>query len=226
MRLRFRVWLVLAMVSLSFMVSACSIFGGKAAEEPAYRIVLEDGAVQIREYGAYAVAETLVKEPFDAATRTGFGRLFGYISGANRGSSEIEMTAPVVVAPQEIAMTAPVVASPQPANGARGHFEDGADTGWMIAFVLPQGKTADTAPTPADSRVTLRDVPAHRVAVIGFRGLFRNAVAEARRRDLASWLETRGLEHAGDWRMAGYNPPWTVPPLRRNEVIVTLHSKE
>ena len=97
MRLRSRVWLGLAMVCLSFMVSACSILGGKAAKEPAHRIVLEDGAVHIREYGAYTVAETYVKEPFGAATRTGFGRLFGYISGANRGSSEIEMTAPVVM---------------------------------------------------------------------------------------------------------------------------------
>ena len=226
MRLRFPVWLGLAMVSLSFMVSACSVFGGKAAEEPAHRIVLEDGDVQIREYVAYAVAETLVKEPFGAATRTGFGRLFDYISGANGGSSKIEMTAPVVVAPQEIAMTAPVIASPQPGNGARGRFEDGADTGWTIAFVLPEGMTADRAPPPADARVTLRDVPAHRVAVIRFGGLFRNATAEARRRDLAGWLETRGLEHAGDWRMAGYNPPWTLPPLRRNEVIVTLRSQE
>ena len=73
-----------ATAALSCLVSACSVFGGKAAEEPAYRIVLADGAVQVREYGALAVAETVVQGPFDAAARTGFSRLFAYISGANR----------------------------------------------------------------------------------------------------------------------------------------------
>ena len=203
------------------MVSACSIFGGKAAEEPAWRAVLEDGAIQIREYGAYAVAETVVNAPFDAAARRGFRRLFDYISGANGGSSKIEMTAPVVAAPERIAMTAPVVATPQPGDGARGRLDGGAG-GWTIAFVLPAGVAAATAPAPADGRVILRDVPARRVAAIRFPGLFRNAAAETRRRELAAWLAARGLAHEGDWRMAGYNPPWTLPPLRRNEVMVSL----
>ena len=40
----------------------------------------------------------------------------------------------------------------------------------------------------------------------------------------AGWIEARGPEHAEDWQMAGYNPPWTIPMLRRNEVLVTLSS--
>ena len=189
-------------VSLSIMVNACSIFGGKAAEEPAWRIVLEDGAIQIREYGAYAVAETVVNAPFDAATRTGFGRLFDDISGANRGSSKIEMMAPVAVAPEWIAMIAPVAGAPQQEDGARGLLDDAA-AGWTIAFVLPAGVAAATAPAAADRRVTLRDVPPRRVAAIRFAGLFRTAEAEARRHELAAWLAARGLAHEGDWRMAG-----------------------
>ena len=112
MRSGFPAWL--GAVSPSIRVSARSIFGGKAVEEPTWLIVLEVGAIQIREYGAYAVAEMAVNTPFDTAMRTGLGRLFDYISGANRGSSKIEMTAPVVVAPERIAMTAPVVAARRP----------------------------------------------------------------------------------------------------------------
>ena len=47
---------------------------------------------------------------------------------------------------------------------------------------------------------------------------------EAERQSLAGWIEARGHEHAGDWRMAGYDPPWTIPMLRCNEVLVTLSS--
>ena len=223
--MQFTIRMVSALVALSFVVSACSMFGGKAAEEPAYRTVMKDGAIQIRQYSAYAIAETVVQEqPFDAATRTGFGRLFDYISGANRGTATIDMTAPVAVASEKITMTTPVIASPQPANNARGRLDDGA--GWTVTFVLPAGMTAEAAPEPADARVILRDVPARRVAAIRFSGRFRNAAAELRRRELAAWLEARGTAHKGDWRMAGYNPPWTLPPLRRNEVLVTLRENE
>ena len=206
-------------VSLPCMASACTVFGGKAAEEPAYQVLLEDGAIQIRQYEAYAVAETTVNEPFEAATETGFRRLFDYITGANRGSSEIVMTAPVFIGPQEIEMTAPVFIAPKMEGGAPGSHETG---GWRIAFVLPKGMTAAMAPAPTDARITLRDVLARRVAVIRFAGWLRGPEAEIHRRELAAWLEARGLTHAEDWQMAGYNPPWTLPFLRRNEVIGTL----
>ena len=201
------------------------MFGGKAAEEPAYRVVLEDGAIQIREYDAYAVAETVANESFEAATGTGFRRLFDYISGANRGASEIAMTAPVFVGPEKIEMAAPVFVTPRAEEGASSQF-NGAAGDWMVAFVLPEGVTVATAPIPNDARVTLRDVPARRAAAIQFSGSFRNQKAEIQRRELTAWLEARGLEHAEDWQMAGYNPPWTLPLLRRNEVIVTLHKEE
>lgn len=212
-------------VSLSLMASACTVFGGKAAEEPAYRVILKDGAIEIREYEAYAVAETVANEPFEAATGTGFRRLFDYISSANQGSSEIAMTAPVFVGPEKIEMTAPVFVTPEVTEGASGQLDGGARD-WRIAFVLPEGVTAAAAPVPNDARVTLRDVPARRVAAIRFSGLFRDREAESQRLELTAWLEARGLGHAEDWQMAGYNPPWTLPFLRRNEVIVTLHKEE
>ena len=200
------------------------MFGGQAAEEPAHRIVLEDGTIEIREYGSFGVVETVIEQPFKVAIREGFRRLFDYISGANRGESRIQMTAPVVAAPESLATTLPTLTSPT--DGSHGALEDRAGVGWTIAFVLPEGMTAATAPQPVDDRVSLRDVPAQRVAVIGFTGLLRNARGEALRRELATWLEARSLAHEDDWRMAGYNPPWTLPPLRRNEVMVTLSASD
>ena len=95
-------------------VAACSAFGATAADEPAHKVMIEDGDFQVREYDAYAVAKTVVSPPFDSATRAGFGRLVRYISGANTCERKIEMTAPVELQPrgQKIKMTAPVVLSP------------------------------------------------------------------------------------------------------------------
>ena len=190
-----------------FMLVGCSVFGGKAAEEPSHRVILVDGDIQVREYGTYVVAQTVVNDAYRTATNEGFRRLFAYLSGANRGSSRIDMTAPVLVSPR--------------APEAMLAFDSGVD-GWTTAFILPEGASAATAPQPQDVRVMLRDAPARRVAAIRFPGFLRSASAENRRRELAAWLQARGLHNAGDWRMAGYHPPWTLPPLRRNEVIVTL----
>jgi hypothetical protein len=157
------------------------------------------------------VAETAVSGPFDDAVSAGFRRLFAYISGANRPAAKIEMTAPVLTSPEgeKIPMTAPV-------------FVDPAGGGWTVAFVLPAGVTSATAPQPTDPQVTLRDVPARQVAVVRFSGRFRREAAEANRERLAAWLAARDLKPADDWQFAGYNPPWTIPALRRNEVLVTL----
>lgn len=75
-------------------------------------------------------------------------------------------------------------------------------------------------PTGAD--VVVSDVAARCVASIRFTGKLGDEAGEAERQSLAGWMEARGLEHAGDWQMAGYNPPWTIPMLRRNEVLVAL----
>lgn len=207
-------------------VAACSAFGGKAAEEPAYDVVIEDGDFQVREYDTYAVAETMVSPPYDSASRTGFGRLVRYISGANSGSRKIQMTAPVELEPQgeKIKMTAPVVLSPVEYSGAnQGPALTGAaiET-WRVAFVLPDGYTAENSPVPSNPAVMIRDVAPRRVASVRFGGFLGEKKAEQQRMRLAAWLDARDMEHLGDWRVAGYNPPWTIPPLRRNEVLVTL----
>jgi len=207
-------------------VAACSVVGGKAAEEPAFRVVIEDGDFQVRDYDAYAVAEVVVPRDFDGTSRVGFRWLVRYISGANEGKRKIEMTAPVELQPrgEKIAMTAPVLLSPGGDSGeANGRRLAGDDIrNWSMAFVLPEGYTKETAPVPTNAMVKIRDVAPRRAASVRFSGLLRDKAAEEHRRKLAAWLDERGLEHEGDWWVAGYNPPWTIPQLRRNEVLVSL----
>lgn len=205
--------------ALAVMTAGCSVFGGRAAPEPAFEVEVRDGDFEIRRYGPMAVAVTAVEgESYRGAVGSGFMRLFDYIQGANEGSSEIAMTAPVLTEPQdgggraegaEIAMTAPVLS------------EETA-SGWEVAFVLPAEMTAETAPRPTDDRVEIRSVPARRVAAVRFSGfLGADDIARERAR-LMDWIAARGETAAGPAQAAGYNPPWTLPFLRRNEVIVPL----
>ena len=219
-------WAGVIGVMTAMSIAACSVVGGKAAEEPAFRVVVEDGDFEVREYDSYAVAEVVVPRTFDSASRVGFRWLVRYISGANEGKQKIQMTAPVELQPrgEKIAMTAPVVLSPAEKPGvANGSRLAGEDIGtWSMAFVLPEGYTSENAPTPTNPMVKIRDVAPRRAASVRFGGLLRDRNAEAHRRKLAAWLDQRGIEHQGDWRVAGYNPPWTIPQLRRNEVLVSL----
>jgi hypothetical protein len=66
-----------------------------AIEEPAFEVLRETEGIEIRRYGSFIVAETLVQEASsrEAASNEGFRRLFRYISGDNRAREKIEMTA-------------------------------------------------------------------------------------------------------------------------------------
>ena len=70
--------------------------------------------------------------------------------------------------------------------------------------------------------MTIRQVEQHEVASIRFSGRLSNEAAEQRRAQLEGWLQAEGLAHQGDWRIATYDPPFTIPWFRRNEVLVTL----
>ncbi|MEM9146703.1 MAG: heme-binding protein [Pseudomonadota bacterium] len=202
--------LILSALS-AVVLAGCSVFGGKAADEPPYRLAISEPPFEIREYEAIVVATTKVDAPYQDAISTGFGRLFDYISGANTGAAKIAMTAPVLTeeASTKIAMTAPVITE-----------ADGAGT--TVMFVLPEAFTLDTAPQPTDPTVTLSEIGPRRVAVARFQGFLTETAIENSRTDLLEWLVDRGEPADGPWQAAGYNPPWTVPSLRRNEVLITL----
>jgi len=209
-------WIIAAAAAAS--LAGCSVFGGKAAEEPPYELVLKDGDFEIRDYAAMAVARTRVEaEDYRAAVGEGFGRLFGYITGDNTGEAEIEMTAPVLTEEAgtsgregaEISMTAPVLT------------EESAG-GWDVTFVLPSEITAETAPRPADPAVRIETVPARRVAIARFSGFLSAENIAENREALMAWLDARGEAPIGPWEAAGYNPPWTIPWMRRNEIMVPI----
>ena len=126
-----------------------------ATEEAVYTVVTTDGAFEIRDYAPHVVAETLVEGTLEEAGNTAFNRLFRYISGGNRSREKVAMTAPVAQQPkgEKIAMTAPVA-------------QQRVREQWAVSFMMPAAYTLETLPAPEDPQVTLREVPARRIAAI------------------------------------------------------------
>lgn len=184
-----------------------------AIEEPSYTVLEQAGDFELRAYAPMIVAETIVSGAMDDASNQGFRRIAGYIFGKNAtpsGASEkIDMTTPVSMQaePVKIAMTTPVTSTP-------------AGEQWRVHFVMPGEYSMDTLPVPKNSAVTLRAIPSQHYAALRFSGLVSDAKREQKIEALLRWLDEQNIEAVGEPSLARYNPPWTLPFLRRNEVMV------
>ncbi len=192
-------------------LSACSIFGIRSANEPHYQVLTEEGAIQIRHYPSLVVAQTEVNADYKNASGLAFQRLAGYIFGNNKKQQAITMTAPVIQQQQaeKLTMTAPVM---QQKSGAV----------WVMTFMLPQGYTLSTAPEPLDSAVLIQETPNKKVATLRYTGSLSEQGIEQKSAELTDWLSHQHYQTISPPRSAAYDPPWTLPFLRRNEVHIDI----
>jgi len=205
----------IAKIPVQVAESAMSIFGIRVGtEEPHYLATPVGDGVELRQYGPRIAAETTVAADEDRARSIGFRRLASYIFGANHRDEKIAMTAPVAQQGgrngDEIAMTAPVAQSRQ------------SDDRWTIRFFMPSKWSLDTLPKPDSDDVTLVTVPGERVAVLRFSGDRSAAAVSAKTNELLEILRDKRIDVAGEPVAWFYDPPWTVPFLRRNEIAVPV----
>lgn len=209
--------MVRAVVALarSALQAAGSVWGIRiGTEEPPHSVEQLTGDVELRRYRERICAETTVAAAEEAARNVGFRRLAGYIFGGNHAGTKFAMTAPVaqggVQRGEQIAMTAPVAQQPA------------APGQWVIRFFLPAGTTMESLPEPNDPAVRLVRIPAATVAVQKFSGdRGRHAVA-AHTDKLLVTLREIGFEPGGLAEAWFYDPPWTIPWFRRNEIAVPV----
>ena len=184
-----------AILSLVFLFRFV-VYSFKVYEEPSYTVVNNFKEIQIRQYQDFNLASTDISGRKETALKQGFRRLAGYIFGKNSTRQLMDMTIPVM-------------------------FESNISS-WRISFMLPRAYAFDALPRPDDARVFLHAQSGQNYAVIRFSGArgFENFIAK--RLILEKFLTKNHCFNQGRVIYAFYNPPWTLPFLRRNEVWVEL----
>jgi hypothetical protein len=206
------VWWIVGIVSVLFLGAA--LWGPimSNVEHPKYKVSERSGNIEIRDYAPMIVAETEVKGERREAISKGFRIIADYIFGNNTAAQKVPMTAPVTQQGSEkIAMTAPVTQ------------QGGGDT-WRVRFIMPSKYTLATLPKPNNPAIELKEIPERRFAVIRFSGMAGKESLERHSKELDDFLSAKGLIPLSPPTYAFYNPPWTLPFLRRNEVLVEIAS--
>jgi len=182
-----------------------------AIEEATYQVLKKEGRFEIRDYAPHILAETIVEGNIKEAGNKAFKRLFGYISGDNRSHGKVAMTAPVSQESrgEKIEMTAPV-------------GQQSVEGRWAVSFMMPASYTLETLPEPEDPKVSLRQVPARRLAAVRYSGFWSEKKYLRYRQKLESWIHEENLTIVGEPVWARYNPPFTPWFLRRNEVLIPV----
>lgn len=174
----------------------------KGYETAPYTVLRSDGAVELRAYDPYLVAEVRVSGSRQEAVGRGFRTLAGYIFGDNAASSRIAMTAPVA----QVAL---------PAGDSSGPV-------WDVQFMMPAGSSRVALPEPDDAAIRFEETAPRTEAVLRFSGFWTDRRLEAKAAELRSWIDAQGLTVTGGPRFYYYDDPFTLPFNRRNEVAFPI----
>lgn len=195
-----------------------------AIEEPKYEVVTADAQFEVRHYAPILIAETIVEGDMDAASSKGFRLIADFIFGNNQQvdsdkKAKIAMTAPVTVEPQssKIAMTAPVTVEPQTAETNMKTAKT-----WRINFVMPSQYTLANIPKPKNNAVSLREVPSKYFIVHKYSGFNTVSRVQAKTDETVEWAIKRSYKIIGAPQLSRYDPPWTLPMFRRNEIMIEI----
>ena len=174
----------------------------KWSDQPKTDVLRADGDKELRRYAPMLVACVTVNGTRDKATDAAFSKLSGFIFGKHTGEEDIAMTVPVQQAASDHAVN------------------QSSETGtYVVRFMMPHKYTLDTLPKPKDPSIRIEQLEARELAVITYSGKASDALVQRKTQELKEWMGREGLEASGPVEYGYYDPPFTPPPLRRNEVL-------
>lgn len=219
------IWILLAIAGVIFFAAlAWSLYSSNSVETPEYEVVSQSGDIEIRQYAPMIAAEATVTGEQDQAINKGFRIIADYIFGNNQSADGIAMTAPVTQqSGKDIAMTAPVTQQPSESIAMTAPVTQQSDgNSWNVRFIMPSKYTMETIPLPVNPDVKLVEVPSKRFAAIRFSGLAGESKLDRYTQELLEYMDAQQLTPVSAPQYAFYNDPWTLPFLRRNEVMIEI----
>uniref|UniRef100_A0A7S0VU75 SOUL heme-binding protein n=1 Tax=Hemiselmis tepida TaxID=464990 RepID=A0A7S0VU75_9CRYP len=174
-------------------------------EQPPYEVVASAAGFEVREYEGFTVARRSMAAGAGVNRTFAEGRSFNALAGFLFGDNERD---------EAMAMTTPV-------------FVERGGGAEVMSFVIPMDKGGDV-PAPRDDSVEISEMPAARYAVREFAGFVTDKEVEFQRKELLKDLEAEGYEvfEGEAVTVAQYNPPYTLPTSRRNEVLIKVGEKK
>ena len=149
-----------------------------------------------KEYEIRKYSDRLVIET-NSIEGNGFRKLFNYISGNNEENQEIKMTVPVT---QEIK------------NG-----------NMTMQFYLPLKFNKNNAPKPSNSDIKILTIEGGYYAVIRYSGRSSDKNFLRNKDMLEKLLKKDNITILSPPVRASYNSPFTLPMLKRNEVMYRIN---
>ena len=168
-------------------------------ETPQYKLIKKEGKFEIRSYDEMVVARTSVNSDYKESTLTGFRRIASYIFGNNDKEMKISMTAPVI--------------SDCPSSHEKPY---------EILFVMPKEHSLEDLPKANTELISIEKESLGEVAVLVFGGWATKTRSLNYQKKLLAFINKQSLKHKEGFMIAQYNSPWTLPPFRKNEVMVRI----
>jgi hypothetical protein len=178
-------------------------------ETAEYKSLKKIGDFEARQYSPLVIATTSLSEiNRKYAVKKGFKILYKYITGLNSKSLAIAMTTPVVVKEGDI----PLVLGKSTVRTIN----------WYVSFIMPKKHTLKTLPKPINKNIELLQFTGGKYLAVTFSGRNTKKNFDENNNKLKDFAKKNGYKVKGQPLQAFYNSPFTLPFLRRNEVIYKL----
>ena len=164
--------------------------------EPLFDLVHKEDNIEIRQYGENIVAKTSLKNGDIRQNNSMFRKLANYIFGHNNDSKKIPMTTPVIT------------------KYDKNYYD-------MIFFML-DSKEIRHLPKPLNQDVILEKFSLNKVVLIKFSWWASENNIAKHDRILRKYINENNLEVISDLIVAQYDPPFTLPNYRRNELMYQI----
>jgi len=189
---------VLSLIALGFIGWQLWFALSIGVKEPKYTVLGKKDGYEIRKYEPYIVAEVDVTGTPETGANKGFKVLADYIFGKNTENVRMSMTSPVLVR-----------------NGE-------AKSRQSISFVMPFKYTLKTLPKPQDKQIKIEEKKGKIFAAYRFTW-YPSDERVARKKELfKTMLERDNIKPKSEIILARYNPPFILPFLMRNELLVEV----